>query len=121
MISAELLRQARIESVAQSLREDIGDGDITAQLTPADEIAHARVITREDMVLAGRPWVDAIFAQLDPNVEVIWLKNDGDTVLANDAFYIARQRCARHRSRRRIISVCLSLLFRFCFPLAQHN
>ena len=66
--------------------EDIGDGDITAQLTPADEIAHARVITREDMVLAGRPWVDAIFQQLDPTVEVIWLKNDGDTVLANDAF-----------------------------------
>ena len=38
------------------------------------------------MVLAGRPWVDAIFQQLDPTVEVIWLKNDGDTVLANDAF-----------------------------------
>ena len=86
MISSTMLEQAIQINVQHALAEDIGDGDITAQLTPADEIAHARVITREDMVLAGRPWVDAIFAQLDPNVEVIWLKNDGDTVLANDAF-----------------------------------
>ena len=81
-----MLEQAIQINVQHALAEDIGDGDITAQLTPADEIAHARVITREDMVLAGRPWVDAIFQQLDPTVEVIWLKNDGDTVLANDAF-----------------------------------
>ncbi|MFC3901322.1 nicotinate-nucleotide pyrophosphorylase [carboxylating] [Acinetobacter marinus] len=86
MISSTMLEQAIQINVQHALAEDIGDGDITAQLTPADEIAHARVITREDMVLAGRPWVDAIFAQLDPTVEVIWLKNDGDTVLANDAF-----------------------------------
>lgn len=86
MISSTMLEQAIQINVQHALAEDIGDGDITAQLTPADEVAHARVITREDMVLAGRPWVDAIFAQLDPNVEVIWLKNDGDTVLANDAF-----------------------------------
>ncbi|MCJ8145337.1 carboxylating nicotinate-nucleotide diphosphorylase [Acinetobacter sp. A3.8] len=86
MISSTMLEQAIQINVQHVLAEDIGDGDITAQLTPADEIAHARVITREDMVLAGRPWVDAIFQQLDPTVEVIWLKNDGDTVLANDAF-----------------------------------
>lgn len=86
MISSTMLEQAIQINVQHALAEDIGDGDITAQLTPADEIAHARVITREDMVLAGRPWVDAIFQQLDPTVEVIWLKNDGDTVLANDAF-----------------------------------
>ncbi len=86
MISSTMLEQAIQINVQHALTEDIGDGDITAQLTPADEIAHARVITREDMVLAGRPWVDAIFQQLDPTVEVIWLKNDGDTVLANEAF-----------------------------------
>ena len=86
MISSTMLEQAIQINVQHALAEDIGDGDITAQLTPADEIAHARVITREDMILAGRPWVDAIFQQLDPTVEVIWLKNDGDTVLANDAF-----------------------------------
>ena len=86
MISSTMLEQAIQINVQHALAEDIGDGDITAQLTPADEIAHARVITREDMVLAGRPWVDEIFQQLDPTVEVIWLKNDGDTVLANEAF-----------------------------------
>ncbi len=63
MISAELLRQARIESVAQSLREDIGDGDITAQLIPAEKLATARVITREDARLAGSAWVEEVFTR----------------------------------------------------------
>ncbi|MGO1233554.1 MAG: carboxylating nicotinate-nucleotide diphosphorylase, partial [Marinobacter sp.] len=39
MIAPELLRQTRIETVAQSLREDVGDGDITALLIPADKMA----------------------------------------------------------------------------------
>ena len=47
MLPAELLRQSRVETVAQSLREDIGDGDITAQLIAADTRGSGRVITRE--------------------------------------------------------------------------
>jgi nicotinate-nucleotide pyrophosphorylase (carboxylating) len=83
MISAELLRQSRIESVAQSLREDIGDGDITAQLIPAEKPATARVITREDARLAGRTWVEEVFRQVDPSVTLQWQFRDGDDVPAN--------------------------------------
>jgi len=54
MISAELLRQSRIETVAHSLREDVGDGDITAQLIAADARASGRVITREHAVCRMR-------------------------------------------------------------------
>src|SRR5690606_23027323 len=87
MISAELLRQARIESVAQSLREDIGDGDITAQLIPAEKLATARVITREDARLAGSAWVEEVFLQVDPSVTLQWQFRDGDDVPANAVIF----------------------------------
>ncbi|TXI81239.1 MAG: carboxylating nicotinate-nucleotide diphosphorylase [Crocinitomicaceae bacterium] len=86
MIPAQLLEHSIHLNIQHALQEDIGDGDITAQLIPADEHAHARVISREDMILAGRPWVDALFQQLDDSVEIIWLKQEGEKVAANEAF-----------------------------------
>ncbi|MEH6355926.1 MAG: carboxylating nicotinate-nucleotide diphosphorylase [Marinobacter sp.] len=80
MISAELLRQSRIETVAHSLREDIGDGDITAQLIAADARASGRVITREHAVVAGREWVDEVFRQVDRDVVLDWQVEDGQHV-----------------------------------------
>lgn len=80
MISAELLRQSRIESVAQSLREDIGNGDITAQLIAADTSASGKVITREHAVIAGREWVNEVFHQIDRDVVLDWQVEDGQSV-----------------------------------------
>ncbi len=80
MITAELLRQARIENVAQSLREDIGEGDITALLIPSEKRANGRVITREAATVAGREWVEEVFRQVDPSVKLVWQVADGDTV-----------------------------------------
>ena len=85
-ISPELLEQSIQLNIQQALQEDIGDGDITAMLTPEHEQATATIISREDMVLAGQPWVNALIQEFDASVEVIWLKNDGDRVAANEAF-----------------------------------
>ena len=87
MITPELLRQARIESVAQSLREDIGDGDITAMLIPAEKHSEGRVITRETARLAGKDWVNEVFRQVDPDVKLEWLYEDGDQLQANDVIF----------------------------------
>ena len=72
-----------ISSVAAALAEDIKDGDITARLIPENEQAQAHVITREDCTLAGLPWVEEVFRQLDPSVEVTLHTKDGDRVAAN--------------------------------------
>lgn len=87
MISAELLRQSRVETVAHSLREDVGDGDITARLIPAERIGSGQVITRESAVLAGRSWVDEVFRQVDPGVTLTWLANDGDPIDADSVVF----------------------------------
>lgn len=70
--------------VARALAEDIGSGDATADLLPASATAHARVITREDAVLAGAPWFEACFHQIDPATVVQWHARDGDRVRAGD-------------------------------------
>lgn len=85
--SAELLArhlppQALIEAqVRNALAEDIGDGDLTAQLLPADALARAEVITRDDAVLCGTSWFDEVFHQLDAGVEIEWCARDGERVL----------------------------------------
>jgi len=85
-IPASLLEQSIQINIQQALQEDIGTGDITALLTPEDEQATATIISREDMILAGQPWVNSLIQTYDPQVEVIWLKNDGERVQANEAF-----------------------------------
>lgn len=69
--------------VARALAEDIGGGDVTAALIAPGAHAHARIVCREDAVLAGSPWADACFRALDTNVDIHWHHHDGDRVLAN--------------------------------------
>lgn len=85
-ISQTLLEQTIQINIQQALHEDIGEGDITALLTPEEEQATATIISRESMILAGQPWVNALIQAYDPNVQITWLKNDGDRVEANEAF-----------------------------------
>ena len=83
----DLLQEAIETNVRHALDEDIQSGDITAMLIPADQTAHARVITREPMVLAGRPWVDAVFRTLDSGIRVQWHASEGDVLQANDVVF----------------------------------
>jgi nicotinate-nucleotide pyrophosphorylase (carboxylating) len=85
-IPQSLLEQSIQINIQHALQEDIGDGDITALLTPEDEQATATIITREDMVLAGQPWVNALIQAFDRSVQVTWLKQEGERVAANEAF-----------------------------------
>ncbi|MCQ4270696.1 carboxylating nicotinate-nucleotide diphosphorylase [Pseudomonas kuykendallii] len=79
---------AEIEANARrALSEDIGNGDITAQLIPAERMAHATIITRDDAVIAGSAWVDAVFRLVDPRVAVHWQVSDGERVQPNQALF----------------------------------
>ena len=85
-IPQSLLEQTIQINIEQALQEDIGDGDITALLTPENEQAIANILSRENMVLAGQPWVNALIQAFDANVQITWLKQDGDQVEANEVF-----------------------------------
>jgi len=80
---SELIASAVETDVARALAEDVGSGDLTAQLIPAAQTARARVVTRETAVIAGRPWFDACFRALDPGCVIDWRVNEGDQVAAD--------------------------------------
>jgi len=73
--------------VRRALLEDVGSGDITAQLIPDERLAKATIISRDAAVIAGTAWVDAVFRQLDPRVAVHWQVVDGDRVQPNQALF----------------------------------
>lgn len=70
-------------TVSRALEEDIGSGDLTAELIPSGSRFGAQVITRDDAVLCGQPWFNEVFRQLDRRVRVDWSVHDGETVRAN--------------------------------------
>lgn len=81
-LTAEIQANVRV-----ALAEDVGSGDITAQLIPAAQAASARVITRETAVISGVAWVNEVFRQVDSSVQVRWLVADGQRVQANDVLF----------------------------------
>ena len=79
---------AEIEAnVRRALAEDLGSGDITARLIPAERLAKATIITREAAVISGTAWVDTVFRQLDPRVAVHWQVVDGERVSPNQVLF----------------------------------
>jgi len=72
---------AEIErNVDAALAEDVGSGDLTAQLVPAGVITQATVISREDAVLCGTAWFQRCFEKLDPTIVIDWKAKDGDLI-----------------------------------------
>ena len=74
--------------VAASLAEDLGDGDISAQLLPVDLTLKARIISREEAVICGIPWVNEVFKQINPLIELQWKVQDGERVQPNQILVI---------------------------------
>ncbi|VUD40300.1 Nicotinate-nucleotide pyrophosphorylase [carboxylating] [Thalassocella blandensis] len=81
-IQIDQIQQDIERAVRIALEEDIGSGDITAQLIPQDKTDTAEIITREDCVICGTAWVDETFKQMG-NVTLEWHVKDGDTISAN--------------------------------------
>jgi nicotinate-nucleotide pyrophosphorylase (carboxylating) len=85
-------------NVSAALVEDIGGGDLTALLTPADRPSTGTVISREEAVLAGQAWFDACFQTLDPAAEIEWTANDGERIAPGQTL------CEIHADTRALLS-----------------
>jgi len=72
-----------IQTVTIALAEDIGNGDISAEIISENSNSRAIVISRGNAVISGTQWFDAVFMQLDPRVVVNWYVEDGDDINAN--------------------------------------
>lgn len=86
------------QDVAHALVEDVGSGDITAELIPEQAVATATIITREACVMCGVFWVDEVFRQLDHGVNIDWQVSDGEHVPANTTL------CTLHGPARALLT-----------------
>ncbi|MDX1442285.1 MAG: carboxylating nicotinate-nucleotide diphosphorylase [Gammaproteobacteria bacterium] len=68
--------------VREALAEDIGNGDLTAALVPAEATAVATIVVREDAVVCGQAWVNEVFRQVDAAVTLEWQVQEGRKVAA---------------------------------------
>ena len=71
------------EQVSHALKEDIGTGDVSANLIDKSALISARVICREEAIISGRPWFDEVFRQLDKTIEINWQVEEGEHVNAD--------------------------------------
>lgn len=86
------------ESAYLALCEDVGNGDLTAQLIPENEITLATVISREDCILCGMDWFEEVFCQIDQEVLIEWNFQDGDALEAGQTI------CSLSGSARSILT-----------------
>ena len=89
-IVIEALAQAVDANVLAALSEDVGTGDITASLIPADKQSRARIICRDNAIICGRPWVDEVFRQIDPELELEWQVKEGERVEPNQTLLLLK-------------------------------
>jgi nicotinate-nucleotide pyrophosphorylase (carboxylating) len=75
------------QQVARALTEDVGSGDLTAALIPADRMGRASVITREPAIVCGIPYVDASFRQVDAAVRIEWHIAEGGSAGASELLF----------------------------------
>src|SRR6185437_714878 len=76
--------------IERALDEDIGTGDLTAGLIPEGAEGRASVITREPAIICGIPYVEAVFARLDPRVRIAWRTSEGAQAAADDVLFHLR-------------------------------
>ena len=70
------------QNVSAALAEDVGDGDLTAQLAPDRPDARAHVICRQEAILCGTAWFEACIKRLDPAAAIRWFVSEGERVAA---------------------------------------
>ncbi len=71
------------QNVTLSLKEDIGGGDLTASLIPKKNNSTAKIIAKENTIVCGRPWFDAVFQEVNQDIKINWIVKEGDKVAKN--------------------------------------
>ena len=109
-IDAAALDDAVRANVERALAEDLGGGDISASLIDAQALASARVITREQGIFCGAPWVDETLKQTDSAAQIHWRVADGERVAPNQELFVLQGKARSLLSAERTMLNFVQLL-----------
>lgn len=110
LIDFKIDRDAIKQSVWQALEEDLGTGDVSAQLIPLNEVSKAKIIAREPGVLAGQPWVEVLCELMERAFTFEWFCQDGESFEANQTLcYLAGNSRALLTAERTILNYLQTL------------
>jgi nicotinate-nucleotide pyrophosphorylase (carboxylating) len=87
MIDPDILIAAVQRNVTEALNEDVGSGDLSAQLIDPEHQATARVITRQAGIFCGKPWAEETIRQVNEQIVIDWQVTDGDQVAADQTLF----------------------------------
>ncbi len=108
------------ENVFHALKEDIGEGDVTAELIPQENISLATVISREACVFCGLHWFEETYRQIDNDILIDWFVNDGESIEAGQIIctisgssqnIVSGERCALNFLQTLSATATLSALY----------
>ena len=118
--SSTALAQLAQDDVTRALAEDVGAGDLTASLIPADRATHARVLARESAVVCGSAWAQAAVLRLDPAARMTWHVADGQRCTENQVVFEVRGSARALLSAERTALNFLQLLSGVATKTAQY-
>ncbi len=104
------------ETVQRAIEEDIGSGDVTADLIDPTQQSQASVICRDDAILSGKAWFNEVFHQLDPDIKIEWHFEDADFIRSGSTL------CNLSGNSRSLLSgerVALNFLQTLCATATQ--
>lgn len=101
------------EAVRRALDEDLGDtGDLTTDtVVPAGRRARARLVAREELVVAGLPVAREVFRQADSDLSFVVLRQEGERAAPNEAIALVEGRARPILVAER---TALNFLMRLC-------
>jgi nicotinate-nucleotide pyrophosphorylase (carboxylating) len=109
---SNLMKTDRYDPIAASLKEDIGQGDITTDFfVPETLHATGRITVREKAIVAGTGAAEEVFRRVDPSIDIQIGRRDGDEVGAGDLIIEVR---GLARSILKAERVALNFLQRLC-------
>jgi len=95
------------EFILRSLAEDVGDGDHSSlACIPAESKGRARLLIKENGILAGVRVADVLFSVIDPDLKVDKILEDGTRVFPGDvAFYLSGRQQSILKSERLVLNI----------------
>jgi nicotinate-nucleotide pyrophosphorylase (carboxylating) len=94
--------------ISQALAEDVGEGDHSSLgAVPADKIGKARLLVKDDGIIAGLEMTEKIFHAVNPLLNITFFKRDGDAIKNGEIAFIVEGSAQSILSAERLVLNCM--------------